>query len=62
MYFLGLQNVSSELPWYHFLREILVEKLFVFETIWGEISLHIFFVEIRLQTMFGRHVSSNVLW
>ena len=28
MYFLGLQNVSSELPWYHVLRDILVEKLF----------------------------------
>ena len=44
--FFCLQNVSSELPWYYFLREILVEKFFEM-FFWGEISLQIFwFIEM----------------
>ena len=56
-----LQNVSSELPRYHFLKQILVEKLF--EKYSGERSLFRYFVgRDSFQAMFGRHVSSNILW
>ena len=59
MYFFALQNVSSELPWF-FLgrnsgREIVKEFM-------GRYFFIYFFVESRLRTMFGRHVSSNILW
>ena len=61
---ISLQNFLSENVSI-FLVEMFVGLIFgkkyCLNNIWGEISLF-FFVEVRLQTMFGRHVSSNIFW